>query len=496
MGYGGNGSGGVFQVDNTEIKNQIANVSAQLADTENKVAQVDFVEMIRESNNSSSKLRTKILADRKIEIAVPFNDGLYAKYTMAKDANDDYMTLQGAQIGTINLQTELKNYSASTGTIVSAAPNNYASVVGSTVSLTFTGKSISMRHIADTRGGIWEVQIDGTVVGTISTHIDAMTALGLVSEGGVYTRLLADGLTNAPHTLVATFKGDDQSHAPVGGSSRGWIRFEASTSNRHSFSITKHEYAFTSQFSTMVADSNKEYAFSHMVKNGQGAYGTAEWLPDHNGRGSAFATSQKIVIDGKEVTDWTVQNDYYVCDSVTVIQDMLGYHATEDLVNPSARILTTHFFTSKGVHIMGKLEALRDIKIVSGYTFMFPIDLTFANRLITGYRNKYQTGLFGTASSTVLNEKFNCHSFAFVNNSDASKRNIVVAMTMHNVQDTLRYGKAGRDEVRGTWIEHRSAAMDKLYPQIFKDYEMKAGEIYRFSGTFHVGKIPLINDFF
>lgn len=277
---------------------------------------------------------------------------------------------------------------------------------------------------------------------------------------------------------------------------RGWVKYEASTSTRYPFTIYKHGQNFVKNFSILNIASNKEYAFLHRVKDVNGNYGSEEWLPDHSGRGTVFLGKQTIKIDDVTVTDWTPQTVFKDAENVTVVQDMLGYHPN-DLANPTTKIITTHFFTNKGVHIVGKLQALKDIKIDKGYVFMFPVDPSdFAENLITGFNNKYPTGLYATQGQTVLSEKFDSKSYAFVNTSTAGMKDVVAALTVHNIQDTFRYDQSGREENLGVWIEHRTAGLDKLYPQVFFEKEMATGETFTFFGTYHIGEIPLVNEFY
>lgn len=483
---------------NAIVDNYQVTVNQQLEQNMSYGNQIDFVEMIRESNRTGQIL-TKIIGDRSMEIVVPFNNNRYARYTMKKDDNDDYIKLEDGDVGKLEVGGYYKNYSSSTGVFVTtAAPNYYTKEVGATVSLTFSGAEIQFVHYADDRGGIWEFAIDGNVVRTLSTHVDRMTALGIpFSTSGVkrYVQTIAKGLTDETHTLVATFKGDDPDYVPSTGvgTARGWIKYDSgggTNINYTTFIVVTDGYNYVRDFVVYIADSNKEFAFYHKLKSG--AVGSENWIPDH-GIGTAFINSQKVLLDGKQITDWTPQTLFYPVDSVVFTQDMRTFHSS-DRVNPTGKLLTNHFFTSRGVNIIGKFEAIKNIIVSKGYTFMFPISLLFANKLITSYRNKYQTGLYPTQLKTVLAEKFNAKSFAFINTTEAVKKDIVVAMTIRNVDDTLRNGKEGREENLGTWLEHRTSGMDKLYPQIFYNKEFAIGEKYTFSGSFHIGEVPMIDE--
>ncbi|MEK4754787.1 prophage endopeptidase tail family protein [Priestia sp. FSL R5-0597] len=113
-----------------------------------------------------------------------------------------------------------KNLEAQTGTWVnqSDSPYAYATTVGSTFKMYWYGTGLKFRYLQSPDGGVWEFKLDGDQTATLSTW-------GATSE-----LKSLDLFMDAPqqsHTIVATFKGDDEKHKPStgAGKSKGWVRF-------------------------------------------------------------------------------------------------------------------------------------------------------------------------------------------------------------------------------------------------------------------------------
>lgn len=490
MGYG-NKSTKVIRVDVTE------DVKSNMDHIENFSNQIDFVEMIRESHFDSGEIMYKVLGDRFIQFLTELNGGYYLKQEIEKDDDDDYMKYREASIGKIREGYVIKTehpFDSNTGAwVTNYPPSYYTKEIGATVTFTFEGTGVGFAHYTDDRGGIWEWEIDGEVVGETTTHRNhLMEVLNIWnSSQNYYYQTIATGLSDGPHTVVGTFKGIDERYPLREGETqaRGWLNGPEMATHK-SFQVLTEGQEFEESFQMTVNSSNKEVALSHSIKDANGDFVAAKWIPDH-GVGTVFAGNQQVLIDGNPVTDWTTQYTFSKAKSIQVVQDMICEHPT-DPANKSAELLTVHNFTSKGTHIKGKIKALREIQL-SGYVLMFPIMNSFCTHLVTSYKNKYATGLYDTKTSTLLSEKFNAKSYAYINDSDDEKGNFMACMTVHDIKNSFRFGKENREETSAVWLQHRNEEMDKLYPHIFDGYVMDMGETFSWSGTFHFGYIPYIN---
>ncbi|MDF2718901.1 MAG: hypothetical protein K0R28_5826 [Paenibacillus sp.] len=466
--------------------------------------EVDFVELLRNHNETATVLYAQVTGNRGVDVMIPFKGKRSAHYSLAKDPNDDFIKLMSGAVCSIEtdyLPTGALDYSSKTGTWVTGfPPNDYTTQTGATFTFTFDGTGFDFQHFTDNRGGVWEFSVDGTVVSTLSTHIDAIPSSRVASN--VALQPVIRGLADGSHTVSAVFKGDDPSHPPSGGAgtSRGWVRNAANYANKDDKNRTAIVYGpslstrTVKLFDVLHSWSNKEFALN--VKP-TGTSLASHWLPEHVNVPTVFAVSQRIYFDDAEITDWTPDPAIRPVKSVRIVQQMLGKHPN-DPANPLAEIECVHTVSASGVSVKAKIKWLRAVTISAGYGMMFPVAGPFAAKLATSRGNRYDATATN-GSTTDLTENDQASSYAFVHGSTGTngESDTVVAMTVHDIAKTFRYGQPGR---RGSgsivWLQHRDAAMQKLYPQAFEQHNAAAGETYECGGTYFIGELPLASRFY
>ncbi|MEF3306201.1 hypothetical protein [Paenibacillus sp. GYB003] len=466
--------------------------------------QVDFVKLLQSHNETAATLYAKVTGERALDVLIPFKGKRCAHYSFAKDPNDDFVKFLGGSVSildTVYAQTGALDYETKTGTWVTGfPPNEYTTQVGAAFSFSFEGTGFDFQHYADTRGGVWEFKVDGAASGTVSTHIDAVPTGQL--SGNVAKRPIARGLTNGSHTVVATFKGDDPNHAPSSGAgtSRGWVRNAANYSNKADTFRTAIVYGDDRQmgaiklFDALHSWSNKEFALN-VAPAGSGY--PAHWLPEHVNVGTVYAVSQRVYFDDAEITDWTPDASVRPVRSVKIVQHLIGKHPS-DPGNPVAEIYCVHTASPGGVAVKSKIKWLRAVTISAGYGMMFPVFGSFARKFATSFGNLYDATA-ADGSTTDLGENDQAASYAYVHDGTGSngEPDTVVAMTVHDIAKTFRHGQPGRRSSGSiVWLQHRDAAMQKLYPQVYDKYTAAAGDTYEAGGVYFIGELPLACRFY
>ena len=238
----------------------------------------------------------------------------------------------------------------------------------------------------------------------------------------------------------------------------------------------------------LVEGSNKEFAF-----RGRPLGSTSEirFFPEHEGIGTAFANSQTIYVDGVEY-DFTRESHalYTEHEQVTIIQDMNLVFPGEP--EPLARLVLHQTVNSEGVTYQGEIEFLRDMEIERGYVGMFPKTWEGFTKL------KLSTGQeILTNQSHELDEVIGIPtSMAYVNDSSTYPDNaVVLAQTITNPNESLRVGQDGVRTPNVMWLQHRTTTIDKVYPHVFDNHIMRAGEKYKFGAKMNVGLVPFADSF-
>ncbi|MBW3491126.1 BppU family phage baseplate upper protein [Bacillus sp. FDAARGOS_1420] len=449
--------------------------------------QRDFIALLR-NHNTSSNMYTRIVGDRTLDILLPLRGNKVAHYTLRKDTKDDYVKLEDCAISNLSVvaqKVNAINYTSDTGAVQKAnLPNYYTTTVGDTFTFTFDGTGFDFQHFTDNRGGLWEFKVDGTVVKTISTHINDVPTNELKVNYG--TRSVVRGLAKGTHTVVATFKGDDPANPPASGTNtaRGWVKNDtgyAQAAEAHKTALVYDDLLNpVKEVDLLVPFSNKEFAF-RMKPNGSSV--AAEWIPEHRAA-TVFKVSQKIYIDDKEINSWTADATVKEAQMVRVVQAMKGFHPS-DLTNALCEIYSVHTVTNQGVTFDIKIKWLQDTFIEDGYIAMLPGSRPFVEKLVDATGKSFDTIASDNSYKDVPNSE-KMASYAMLN----KEREYVVAMKINNIHAGLRKGQTGiRNPL--VWLQHRDATLQKLYPQVYKNCVVKAGETHPFSATYFVGELPL-----
>ncbi|MGX5389569.1 hypothetical protein [Bacillus thuringiensis] len=462
--------------------NQIENVSKDVIPP-----QQDFIALLR-NHTVSQKVYTRMLGDRTLDVLVQLRGNKVAHYTLRKDTKDDYVKLEDCAISNVSVvaqKVHAINYKSDTGAMQKVnPPNYYTTTVGDTFTFTFDGTGFDFQHFTDNRGGLWEFKVDGTVVKTISTHIHAVPTNELKVNYGI--RPVARSLAKGTHIVIATFKGDDPANAPASGANtaRGWVKNDtgyAQAAEAHKTALLYDDLLNpVKEIDLLVPFSNKEFAF-RMKPNGSSV--NAEWIPEHS-VATVFKVSQKMYIDDQEITSWIADTTVKEAQMVRAVQLMRGFHPS-DLTTALCEIYSVHTVTHKGVTFDIKIRWLKDTFIEDGYVAMLPGSRPFVEKLVDATGQSLDTIASDNSFNDIPNgEKIT--SYAMFNTTGTD---YVVAMKINHIHASLRKGQTGlRNPL--VWLQHRDATLQKLYPQVYKNYTAKAGETHQFSATYYVGELP------
>ena len=443
--------------------------------------QLDFVNVVNQTNAHTGKLYVRKREDRTFEVAMPFQGNKVQQWYMEKDANDDFIKLSGGFVSNKRITSipyANENYDSRTGTWTTGTVNEYATSVGATMTKVFTGDGIIFKHHCDQRGGVWRFEINNDPALTVE-----YSTYGTVNATKTVT--LIDSLEFKEHIIVATFLGDDPENTPStgAGTSRGWAKNGDTTDT--TYQILKRVNVFDKETEVFKMVSNKEFAIA-ITPTGATA---TQWIPEHNGVGTAFAIKQEVLFDGVIQNNWDFQDDYYEFNSVQVVQELYAKHP--EFSFNMAKITQIHTFNSSGVFIKSIIEPLENFHINNGYFMMAPVDYGFADKMITSLGGTYPIEELGVDIDLSENDK--SLSYLFVGSGNL--KNYVGAMTIDEPKKTLRVGGVGRRSPL-TWLQVRSTAIAKLYPQVFHGYNARVGDVYEVSGRFTIGSIPLAKEMY
>lgn len=468
--------------------------ASQLAQTTSQQKQKDFFGFHERNQVDIYPNTYNVLGDRRIVFNVGIAENENIEHEFRKNPLDDFIKHTTSKLNKVsfgivkeNLLTE--NITTGSMTGMGSTANIYTTVIGTTITKQFTGTAIYFNHFTDDRGGLWECKIDGVFVKNLSTHINAVPSSELnVSVG---RRLIAEGLTNEQHTLTMEFKGEDPNNPPSG-TARGWARVNDGTNNnpdlnRETFEVLSEEMTQTE----ILSNSNKEFAFRAKE---QGASYSAEWMPEHNGKGSAFVGSggfQEIYIDGKIInSSQVVSNQSF--NEAKIVQKLEFLHPFNSV--KLGTLLFTTTINHKGIAYTGKMLWEKDVTITAGYVNMFTLNPQFAKKLVSSFGNQYDLTI-ADGSLEDINEV----PFGFIA-LNPNEPNYYVYMQSFATNDTLRLDKTGRrGKTDGTglyFLQHRDATLQKLYPQTYSNHNATTGEVYYFEGHIGFGKHPRVAELF
>ena len=453
-----------------------------------------FMNFLNENSAKTSNNTISLSSDRNIKIDLPLNNNEKFTLTMSKNNNDDFIKFRNAdytsETKTSNPQTYDKNYDdsmVSNGSLSGSGDNYYATTIGTKVTFTFTGSSITFRYYTDNRGGVWKASIDGTLIKNISTHLSAQSPEQIVAPS-VGENLIKEDMKDTEHTLVLEFIGQDENY-PID-KPRGWIRKDSDPVeyyNRYTFSYFTSQANVTSVTKNALYDSNKEFAFDVVYND------TREWIPEHNNTGTLKLSdegNQSLFIDGVE---YSINNplEEKTFTEVKILQNLFGINSSSG--EKVCQLICVSTITSQGVKFNTKVIWLKEVTIRSGYVNMFTISPEFADTLVTSYDTKHRLDIYDN-SYVDLTEKAP-YSFA-----TTSSKFTDMYLTCDNIDayKTLRIGytdragdKYGKDLFA---LQHRNEKLQKVYPKVYENHVTEENEVYKFEGFFGFGKLPMANE--
>ena len=425
------------------------------------------------------------LLKTQFSVVLPFLDDKYLEYNTGKSSIDGYTRFNEGKIGEL-VETPIISYEdmdAKTGAwVTDNSPNWYTTEVGATMTKSFFGYKIDLQLYTDNRGGVWEFVLDNDVENKIA--ISTYRA----SSGNITIPIFTKS-KNEQHKLVATFKGADPSNPPSGGTPRGWC-YGGSSTNAKTFAISKMVITVNSECTPLFGDSNKEFAFE--VRKG-GTSNPYHFVPLHGVTPTANAIYTKFIVNGVEKT----------FSQGEMIEDVTEFQISQSIYGklPESeqnliKVSTITTFRNDGVvNIDGRMETLTDVDFSTGFGIMFPLARPFCEVILNSINKKYPT-IRDDGYVEYLQEEIDfTESFLGLSNTI---KNIGVACDFNVPKNTLRQGcgyKNAKNNLR-TWIQHRDNRMAKVYQEVYRQSIVPKGEVYRFSGTFIVGRFSGLSDLF
>lgn len=242
-------------------------------------------------NMSAAYFESSGLSSRYLLVSA-YNKTNACGYVFREDI-DGFVRLYGAVVGGKDFVGTRLNGEDRTGSFSTPGsnPNWYATSVGATITIPFTGTGVVFYHYADSRGGVWSAAIDGVNVLEFSTYSQSVE-----NENAV---VIAENLADSAHTLVLTFMGADPENPPIGGSARGWFKFGvAGYEGIYSTVQTTDLPTATMRLPNFVINRSSVQEFAIRMSPDGWALGT-EWVPNHTSTaGSTRAISRDISING------------------------------------------------------------------------------------------------------------------------------------------------------------------------------------------------------
>lgn len=487
------------------IKTRIDNFEVSTAQ---QLQQTRLVDLLHDHNSSDGKIFFRKRGVLDFSTIVPFAGSTGAVYSFKRPpiAGEEYILFQDGYVSDLQKTKKIKSenyvinkdFDSRTGDYYDivlggsmANANNYAGAAGATLTITFNGDYIAFNNYKRDNGGIWEFVLDGDPAKKKQVSVYSPTTINSTTD------VLFSGLEKKTHTLVGTFLGDDPKNPPASGAgtARGWFKYSsAGRFPETTFTVWESEQEEansileTKRFDVLREHSNKEFAIRVRPS---GTSLPTQFFPGHVTTATTFANSQKVLVDGEEVRDWTA-SDYEECQVVQLIQDMRGIYP--DTADHVVNIYSVHTITSKGVSVKVNIDFLADLYCTTGYSLMFPVKNSFAKRLVTSTGLTYDSVKTDGSSTDIAENDPISYAF-YANSGTKGEQDTLVAMDVQNPERTYRAGKSGR-RVPVAWLQHRDADMQKVYIQVYQDTEIKAGERLSIGGTFYIGALPNAKRYF
>lgn len=273
-----------------------------------------------------------------------------------------------------------------TGTFATSETNptgNYATSVGATFDLDFTGTGLIFYSFTDNRGGLWNFSIDGGPDIPISVWSETVS-------GGAVAHTIATGLTDGPHTCTATYAGADPEHPPASGgvNGRGWLVRGVVDGYSTGLAIIDGPDSVRylgGRDAVIAVSSISEFAMSVRPASETGMAG--KWVPAHGvaDAGATRGITRSILVNGEDIgSDISVIEEYPVAiRSLVVLQTYTAFCATDVAGDfPLWEGYLAHRYADGVMTVTHTMRLLRDTYCSAGYLAMFPTDPRYVDEMI------------------------------------------------------------------------------------------------------------------
>jgi hypothetical protein len=352
--------------------------------------------------------------------------------------------------------------------------------IGASFTFDFEGTGVYFNFLKEQRGGVWEFTVDGGTAFEVSCY----SAESVTNA----TVLLADGLADGTHTVVATFLGADPSTV---GTPRGYLDYDNFGTAGNSTATTIPEYPVLRADDEIALTYAKDIAqvigsgtvldFAIRARPASTAVDTT-WVPYHTtGAGGASTRNigLTIIVDGV-----VIDNDASLLDGAEVFQRSVIVRQTYDAYN-NLDLTSTKMWS--GTYTMrfeaGVLTTTHTIKIAEdtfvddGYMAVFSANSNQMDKL--QYSNGY-TQEDTTTWSGVTEDHFQGEtpfSAAFQSSSDGSLSAFETSLADALALD--RGSNTGVDMSEVVFAQSRTSSLIKCYWKAFDDTVLSAGDTFR-----------------
>lgn len=451
-----------------------------------------FVDLLNRANPASLfEYRTVFHGSdfpSKLQIATQLQKGLFVVDEYGQEAEAGFVRHIRANICTREVVESWQQvggkdpsiYNATLGEnwLNTSGNNPYTTTIDTTLTINFSGTGFDVRIYGDNRGGIWEISVDGTGWGTISTW---------EATGGFYTRTGPRGFVDGPHVATLRFAGADPANAPAGGvGPRGWIARmgESAFMLPHEFGTLRATHVkplYTTVLGIGLPGSNHEAAIQYLP-TGSGL--TAEFWPRHvAGANVMTMLARHLSIDGKTYDINQLSPVWRTAHRVDIAQSFITHHSGNVALKTADGFMRSSI-TPSGYEYDLTLDWVSPVTVTTGYGVMCPASFVDVALLNSG--EQVDLSAHDDSMITVTNPGDSgwltdpSHPYA-------------VAWDMRNYVVSSRLGRPGytKDWCR---VQTRNGANRpaKFYGWIASSANVPAGERMHFSGRYKIGVKPEI----
>jgi hypothetical protein len=367
------------------------------------------------------------------------------------------------------------------GWVNTTGRNPYTITNGQTLTFNFTGTGFDLRSFCDNRGGLWNIEVDGVALGSVSVFRSSAAYYTLTN--------VVRGLTSGAHTCVMTFAGADPANAPSGGVARGWISRETnavpSSADLQSYGTVRvadirEIYSVTHQ--VLMVGSNVEIAISARP---QGAAYAHAWWPAHAAVETNTQVSRSIYVDGVELVDPLSRFGVWAeCQSIECAQVSTGSNSGSGSAVTMHQTSQFSQITSSGYAYSGLLTFGVNCQVSTGYACMGPAQ----NTDLAVYSDGATVNV-SAHNNIMLTAPTNVPGCLLV---DPVRHPYALATEITAVSASIREGRPG---AVANWnrVQPRTDAVRtaKVYPHAFAtDANIDTGEQWSFAGRLSAGLAP------